>query len=211
MIISDIQPQKKRKNRFSIYIDGKYAFSLDFNTLKKNILHVGDEITLKEIDLLKKKDEFWRARDYALSLISYRMRSERELKQRLRHKGYAFSTVGEVIVFLKRIGIVDDRKFAEDWVNSTLEHRPMGRFRVRFELRKRGVNDNIIDELCDKVFTEGKEEELILKASEKKLKSLRDYPPELRVKRLISFLKGRGFEYESIHRVTKEIFSEDSI
>ena len=101
MKITDIQPQKKNKNRFSIYIDGKYYFSLDFNTFKNWDFHIGDEITEGDIEKLKRKDEFWKAKDYCLNLFSYGEKTENEVIKRLKKKGYSKWIIYEVIKYLK--------------------------------------------------------------------------------------------------------------
>ena len=78
MKITDIKNQRHRKNRFSIYIDGKYRFSLDYDTLVRANLHVDDEVDAAQLETLELKDEYARARDYLYSLLSYRDRSARK-------------------------------------------------------------------------------------------------------------------------------------
>ncbi len=211
MKITDIQPQKKRKNRYSIYIDGKYSFSLDFNTLEKWNFHIGDEISEDDIEKLKRKDEFWRARDYCLRLYSYRDRTELELKKRLREKGYSNFIIYEVIDYLKKSGLIDDKKFAENWVDSMMSVKPMGRFRAELELKRFGISEEIINDVCNKLLTFDKERELAKVAAEKKLKSLKSYDLQSKLRRFLNFMKNRGFDYSIIEDLKKEYFGEEFI
>ena len=75
MKISEIKRQKKNPNRVSVYIEGKYSFSLDYDTLMASHLHVGDAVTDEKRNDLLQNDEFPRARDYAYTLLSYRASS----------------------------------------------------------------------------------------------------------------------------------------
>ena len=144
MAITDIQRQKRNENRLSIYIDGKYAFSLDYDTLTKAALHVGDEVTDELRSELVARDGFARARDYAYSLMSYRDRTAHEIRERLGEKGFERALVERVIALLREKGFVDDRAFALKWIDDTHASRPMGRLRIEHELRKRRVADRII-------------------------------------------------------------------
>lgn len=207
-MITDIKVQKSRKNRFSIYTDGKYRFSLDFNTLQQVGAHVGDEIDEKKIDELIRRDEYARARDYALLLLSYRDRSENELNNRLIKKGFNRAVVGELVGNLKNDGIVDDLAFANKWVDDACANRPLGRMRAVFELRKKMLADGIIEAVVKEKFDGDTEQRLAHDAAEKKMKSLESYPPDRARERLYRFLKSRGFQFDIIDGLMKEYFND---
>ncbi len=209
MKISDIKRQKKNSNRVSVYIDGKYSFSLDFDTLMASQLHVGDTVTDEKRSALVQKDEFPRARDYAYSLLSYRDRTEYEIKDRLLAKGFQENSVKKVLSFLKERHLIDDFQFAHKWVDDIFLSRPMGRIRVVHELIKRKVKGSIIEEVCEVKFSPGRELELARRAAEKKLHSLEHYQREEVIKKVFSFLKNRGFEFEIIKDVMNECFGDD--
>ena len=208
MKISEIKNQKKRKNRVSIYIEGKYGFSLDYNTLSRSDIHVGDEIDEKEIKKLKLKDEFAKARDYGYSLISYRDRSEWELKNRILEKGFQREVAIEVVNWFKKEGIVNDRNFANRWLDGVLQTKPMGKMRVLHELRAKRIDDGIIEDVCDKRLGYQTEMELAKKACNKRMNVLKNYPPEVGKRRLFQYMKNRGFAFEIIQELMKECFSD---
>ncbi len=209
MTITDIKTQKSRKGRVSIYVDGKYAFSLDLDTLGRSDLHINDSIDEKQIDKLIKKDEFARARDYGYTLISYRDRSEYEFKRRLFDKGFHREIVNEVFDIFKDDKLVDDRSFAYKWVDNILNNKPMGRMRVIHELREKRVDDKIIEEVCNKKLELKKESELARKACGKRMNVLKNYPLGVVKRRLFQHLKNRGFDFEIIQELMKEYFSDD--
>ena len=208
MEITDIKQQKRQRGRFSVYIDGKYAFSLDYVTFTHAGLHIGDAISDEEVKLLSQKDEFFRARDYAYSLLSYRERTEHEMKSRLFEKGFSISVVRSVLDMLKSKDLINDRSFASKWVEDVLSHRPMGKLRVMHELRKRRVNDAIIDEVCRGRLEPVAEVTLARRAADKKLHALENYPQEVAKRRLFNFLKNRGFDFGVINDLMKEYFGD---
>jgi regulatory protein len=208
MAITDIQRQKRNTNRLSIYIDGKYAFSLDYDTLAGAGLHVGDEVTDELKAELVEKDGFARARDYAYSLLSYRDRTAHEIRERLGEKGFERTLVERVIALLREKGFVDDRAFALKWVDDIRASRPMGRLRIEHELRRRRVADRIIDEVCDLRVPIDAERELAESAAEKRIRVLAGHPREEAMRKLEAFLRGRGFDFDIIRELVKRYFGE---
>jgi len=83
--VTAIEPQKK-KERFNIFVDGKFAFGLDAETLVKSGLKVGQEISEKEIEKLVFENEVRKLMEKALHFLSFRPRSESEVSQYLRRR-----------------------------------------------------------------------------------------------------------------------------
>ncbi|RKY02858.1 MAG: hypothetical protein DRP54_00885 [Spirochaetes bacterium] len=206
MKITDIRPEKKNPRRCSIYIDGKYMFSADLNVIIDKNIHVNDEVDDRTIEEIKKKDEYPRARDYAYLLFSHRERSEYELFTRLKRKGFSTEVTLKVIRYFKEIGLIDDKKFAVNWIESQLNSRPMGKLRAEYELKKRLIEDSIVEEVCSKYFGEDREYRLCREAFNKKLNQLVNYSDEEKIPRLKRFLQRRGFGFDIIHRVMSEYF-----
>jgi regulatory protein len=206
--ITDIQAQKRNRNRLSVYVDGKYSFSLDFTSFSRSGLHVGDTLSDDQVLDLSRKDEIFRGRDYALDLLSRRERTEHELKTRLFRKGFSAAAVRSVIQRLKDTGLIDDRVFAQHWVDELFSSRPMGRMRAEYELRKRRVDGGIIEEVCAARFVPGAEEALARRAAEKKLGALTGYSRETARRRFHDYLKNRGFDFAIIYDLMEEYFGD---
>jgi regulatory protein len=209
MKISDIKGQKRNPNRYSVFVNGKYSFSLDSNTINREGLHVGKDIGDDTIEFLVRKDEFYRARDYGYLLLSYRDRSVREMGKRLLEKKYHSYVVDEVIEFFKGKNLINDRIFAEKWLDNILESRPMGMMRARHELRLHMVQDEIIDEVVQEKLSFETEVLLAKNAAAKKIKALRNYPADTARNRMRNFLKNRGFRWDIIGDLLKEHFGDD--
>ncbi|SHH57827.1 regulatory protein RecX [Thermosipho atlanticus] len=96
----------------------------------------------------------------ALRLLKYRIRSENELRFRLKEKGYESEEIEKTISYLKEKGFIDDEKFAYLYVYDSLTLHKKGPFRIKLELKKLGVDEYIIEDAIKKVLEEVDLEEI---------------------------------------------------
>lgn len=203
-VITDIKPQK-RKKRFNIYLDGKFSFGLDADTLVKSGLKINQEISQEEIEKLVKENEFVKVYDRVLKFLSYRPRSEKELQDWFRKKNVGEETQKMIVKKLQKLGYLDDKEFVNWWIGQRMAFKPMGKRLLAMELRKKGISQEVIDEQLNNLTIEQfGEKKLAEKVAEKKLKSLKQYSGlELRQK-LYTALARRGFSWETIKEVLDE-------
>ena len=193
-IITSIKLQKNQK-RFNIYLDYKFAFAVSAEALTKADLKVDQEITEREIERLRYKDTKSKLYDRVLKFLSYRPRSEKEIRDYLKKKSQETKIIEEIIVKLKKQNLVDDRAFATWWVEQRSRFRPKGRYLIRSELFKKGVKEEIIS---SSLFSEKEEIDLAKKAARKKIKSYNR-------QKMVAFLSRRVFNWEIIKKVIDEI------
>lgn len=148
--ISSIERQKKNRSRFSIFIDGDYSFSCNGPELAALNLSSGDVFTEEQLEGIQQRLEESRARNYALSLLSRRSRSCREIDDGLKRKGYSDRLRGEIIDWLLERRYLNDVQFAEQWIDARLRTAPRGRLKLIAELLDKGVDrataQNAVDE-----------------------------------------------------------------
>lgn len=141
---------------------------------------------------------------YACRLFGVRPRSERELRNRLRMKGFDGVTIEGVISFLKEKKVIDDFKFAKVWIDSRMHTRPKGDILLRKELQDKGISASAINRaLSEKKEDEGSTARVLAK---RRLESLKTLPKMKAKKRLFDFLARRGFDFDVIKEVIKESF-----
>ncbi|MFX4260828.1 regulatory protein RecX [Pelotomaculum propionicicum] len=136
-----------------------------------------------------------RARLFAYKLMTYRPRSESELRRRLECSGYLSDVVDSVMLQLTELGYIDDKAFARNWISCRSGKK--GSYGLRQELLAKGIKIDVInaslaefspeDELCS-----------ALKIAEKKITQCGGSCP---YPRLAGFLKRRGFSYTVINSV----------
>lgn len=197
MKITALQPQKRSSKRISVFLDGAFLFGLARDTVNALGLRVGQEVDRAELDRIAHEEQLHQGRNYAFRLLSYKARTESELRQRLVRKGFAPGIVTATIERLRELGLVDDadfaRRFAEDRVS--IGHR--GRHRIRAELLKRGVARSEIDAAVKAAPDESAAAQAVAYKYRQRNRGLE--PAVLR-RRLYGFLARRGFGPDAISR-----------
>jgi regulatory protein len=112
-----------------------------------------------------------RAKQQAYRLLAYHSRTSSELRDRLQHRGYTTAIIDEVLRQLAADGYIDDRKLALEWARYRLQTKPMGRRRLRWELQKRGIPLDPLEEVLRKVYSEVDEGALAEQAARRRLRS----------------------------------------
>ena len=200
--ITTIETQKRNKDRVSIYLDGEYAFGLA--RIVAAWLQVGQEISEEKIVELTAADGHEAAYTRALRLLNQQDRSERDIRQHLHRQGIADDVVNEVIERLARSGLVNDERYALNWVDNRSEFRPRSRRALAYELKLKGISQ----EAADRALSQVDEDQLAYQAARKQVRKLGQLPwPEFRQK-MLSFLARRGFSYETSAPVADRVWAE---
>jgi regulatory protein len=168
--ITKIEEQKKAKDRVNIYVDGVFSFGLSALLLVDYDIYRGKEIAETEIEKYKEGDSLSKCLAKAYRFLSYRMRSEKEMRDKLLEK-YEDATVSAAIEKLKGYNYVNDVDFARAWVRSRKDGRSIRT--LEFELKQKGLS---ADDIMSSVSELDKEDEytaaLALIESRKKYKGL---------------------------------------
>ena len=191
-VITDLRFQRHSKERVNVYLDSEYAFGLD--AVEAAQLRKGQMLSDAEIAALKAQDERNRVFERAVRFLSYRPRSQVEVERHLRRKAVAEDVIGDVIVRLQRAKYLDDEEFARFWLENRERFRPRGRRALRYELRQKGVSDEIITRLLDEV----DDEAAAWRAVEGRLTRWAHLPGGEFRQKVVGYLSRRGFDYSTI-------------
>lgn len=167
--VTDLKEAVRDKNRVNVYVDDKFFCSLDISQVVDFRLKIGRELDDEELADLKRASEFSKFYARALEYVLMRPRSEREISDYLRGKtydrkirvknrktgeyqtkekpGYDASLVPLVMKRLKERGYVDDRRFAEIWVENRNVAKGTSIKKLRLELQQKGIASQIVDEV----------------------------------------------------------------
>jgi len=197
--ITALRFQKRNKNRVNVYLDGQFAFGL--TAIEAAHLRVGQTLSDDDVARLRMQDEVERAYERALNYLSYRPRSEAEVRRNLRKKNVEDEIIKTVVERLTRAGLLNDREFARYWVENRLQFNPRGARALRHELWEKGVPAPIIaDTLVD-----FDEEAAARKAAEAGARRLAHLEPRDFRRRLGAYLARRGFSYAVIEPLLEEM------
>jgi regulatory protein len=201
-IISELRTQKRRSERISIFVDGKFA--LGVNRALAAGLQVGQALNKEQITELKLRDEEESACRRALRLLSRRPRSELELRRYFDKRGVPTEVQVRAMKRLRELGQIDDLAFARAWVENRQLFRPRGRFALRVELRRKGITDEIIETTLDGF----DEEQAALKAGRKPARRWKQLSADEFRRRLGDYLTRHGFAFELIPTVVNRLWHE---
>ena len=187
-----------------VFLDGRFAFTLEAETAAKQGLRLGQELGEGEIESLIRANDYARCLDAAARYLSYRPRSEAELRKRLFQRGFDGTNIESALRLLKERDLVDDAAFAQFWRDNRESFRPRSRWLTRVELKQKGVPEDIIDE----VVAEVDDNDGAYRAAMGKVRSLSlaDYQSFRR--RMNEYLRRRGFGYGVINQTISRVWQE---
>jgi regulatory protein len=193
-----------RSKKIKLFLDGRFAFSLEETVVIQEKLEVGMELSESSIGSLQESNRYQKCLDSALRLLSYRPRSEHELTLRLDQRGFSKNEVAAVLSSLKRQGFVDDSNFARFWNDNRQSFNPRSRRLTETELRQKGVPVDIIEREVSAI----DDSENAYRAALKHARNLNtaDYPGFRR--RLGEYLRRRGFGYDVINTTIIRLWKE---
>lgn len=189
-----------------MFINEEFAFGLPAIEAVKRGLQRGVELSESDIAELLAVDEVERAIQGAITFVSYRPRSEREVRDRLRKRDFSQPAIDAAIERMRGWGYLDDQAFAEWWVGNRAEHQPRGKRALAGELRIRGVSSEVVGEVLEEADLD--EHGAALELARKRLPSLSSLDRPTQERRLAAFLGRRGYNWDVIRPVMKEVFAE---
>jgi regulatory protein len=145
-----------------------------------------------------------KARAYAFLLLKYRLRSENELKTRLRQKGFSPELAESTASFLKDRKFIDDRVFARGWVSSRLK-RPWGKRKIQLELMQKGVAAEIIQEALAWAGQDYSESQTVSKLAKQRFSKLQSIDPLKAKMRVYGYLMRRGFSPDLVQDAIRKL------
>ena len=203
-LITDIKLQEKRKDRFSIFLDGEFAFGLHQDVLLKSGIARGDKLTQERIDSILNMELARAAKEKAMRLLAFRARSKKELGERLRRAGFTDPLIESTIADMKRLGLVNDAEFALMFARNRMITKPVGEFLLRRELQQKGIGEADIARAVAEAYKE-KSEYLFAKQLAAKNKKKQSKLDEAKARKRVSdFLMRRGFHWDLVKDVLEQ-------
>ena len=207
MRITSLQTQTTDKERVSVFVDDHFLLGVNALIVLQMGLKVGQVLTAEQLVQLRSEELLQQAVDRALNYLSFRPRSREEVRRYLKKKETPPELIDTVLERLDRLDFVNDRAFATFWIESREHFNPRGSNVLKSELRMKGVDRDVVDELV----SDEQDEERALVAGRKKAASLVRLP-DMDFKtfrtRLSSFLQRRGFGFSVAAHTVKALWEE---
>ena len=196
MKITDIRP--RRKGFSAVYIDGEFAMNLDTQTLLEQRIDTGRELDDEELHGLIGRSNERRAKEKALWLISYRSHSKKELRDKI-SRTCDREAAEKAVERMEELGLVNDRDYASRCAQTLIFTKHMSKRGAAMELRRRGIESDLIDEALDEI--EVDEREQIAAVIERKYPKIED---EKIRRRATAALQRLGYGWDDIKAVLNE-------
>ena len=149
-VITDLQWNRSRQ-RVTVFLDGSLSFTVDRDVAADAGIRTGQELSKLKIKKLREADQFRRCFNNALHYLTYRPRSEAEVRVHLLRRACSHDVIHDVLLKLKEQGLIDDSAFAQYWKENRLSFSPRSRRLLKQELKQKGVAAETIDEVVDDV------------------------------------------------------------
>ena len=201
MIIENIEYSDKY-NLIRLTISGE-KFYIDYDLYYENNFEKDKEIDFSTYKLILSNDEFNRAKNFALNKISYSQKSTYEIRQKLREKKFSEDVIEKIIAYLDSYGFLDDESYVKTFIRDKDEISNWSRGKIRYMLKRKHIDDNLIDEYIYQI-SDGREAEKARFFADKKIKN--DFSYENRAK-VFRHLASKGFDIDIINMVLNERFS----
>lgn len=205
---------KKDSRNVSICLDDGKVIFINYEVFLRSRLKKNDDISENQLDLLIKENQRFAVRQRAFRYLGRRLLSENELRLKLKQKKYDDIIINEIIEDLKEKNYLNDFEFANVFASENIRNKFWGKNKLKAELMKRGVSNEIISDVISEKFQDGNDLQNAVDLAEKKYKllALRSLEQKKIKEKLISFLFSKGYEYEIIKEaVEKLIKSGDEI
>lgn len=193
-VVSAVEPQKKNKNRYNVFVDGEYTASLGAEALVTFGIREGAAVDMETLKEAVSRDNAQYAFDSAVKLIAHKMRTRAELKERLAERGIDEAAVQDALDKLASYGYVDDAAFAGEYVRSAMQTGRWGRKAVEYRLKDKGIEPNVIDEAL-KEYTEEDEKRIARKQLQAAAGRLKGVEARKARQKEYAALARHGFDY----------------
>ena len=207
MRITALEPQVNNPERINLYVDGRFLLGVNAAIVLQMGLRLQQELSPDQLEQLQSEETEQRAVDRALNYLSYRPRSREEVRRYLRRKETPPEIIEAALARLDRLDFVNDRTFSGFWIESREQFSPRGARALKNELRMKGVERDIVDELVN----DEQDQERALRAGRKKAIALVTAPDidyATFRNRLGSFLQRRGFGFQVTTRTVRTLWKE---
>ena len=148
-------------------------------------------------------------RDYALYLIEFRDRTEKELREKLVGKGYDEEQIEDTVEFLKNYGYIDDKRYASHFIHDAINLKKWGKIRIRSELLRKGIDREIVDFAIEDAFSEIEDDRVLLQM-QSRFKDA-DFSNMKERNRIFGFFMRRGFTPDEIKGAMNKMSSFSDI
>lgn len=206
--ITKIEIQKRNKERVNLFLDGEYAFALSAELIYKEGLKINAEIDSEKLKALAERESFIRCKESALRIIERSYKTEKEMRDKLKLKGYEDNSISKSIEFLKEYNFINDTNYVKAFISDKLNSA--GSQKIKYTLMQKGICKDIIDEELSKL-NKDNEKNAAFNIAKKKFDAIRKKESDnYKISgKLYRYLVSKGYGHDVISDIVKEVMYQD--
>ena len=206
--ITRIEPQKNKKNRYSLYSDDAFIIGVADETLLTFNIHCGSELSEKILQKIKKKEFTLALRDQAFRFLARRPHSCAELQTKMIKKGFEKVLITQLIEELIIKKYLDDHEYTRLFIQDELKLKKSGPLIIRHKLLSKGIDRDIINDFMQDIYSEELQLQNCAYLAKKKIATLHNTPNDKKRDLLAIYLRRKGFTWETVKEVVWQIIKE---
>lgn len=188
--------EPRRRGLVQLFLDGEAAVKLDAQVFLQSGLKPGDQVSDQELFELIQASDARRAQEKALYLLEYRNYSKRELTEKIARTAASREAAQAAAGRMEELGLIDDRRFGEDYARELFSRKGYGARRAAQELQRKGLDQELVQELVEKYGSPEQSGENIRRVLEKKYPGWRE--DEKVRRRAFAALQRLGYSYQEV-------------
>ena len=202
--VTEIRRVKGSRDRLDVILDTDEKIRARSEVIARLGMRTGQVLDQPELNRLRQEAELAEAKEASLRLLSDRARTTADLRRRLQSRRFSSQAIDATIRMLEEQGLLDDVAYAETFVRERLATRPMGTERMAWELRQRGVDEEVVRQVVNTHLDPATESQAALKAARQRLERLRNLDEDAARHKVRAFLARRGFDEDVIEDVVNQ-------
>tara|TARA_B100000579_G_C22732196_1_gene804833 strand:+ start:312 stop:947 length:636 start_codon:yes stop_codon:yes gene_type:complete len=195
--ILSIVSKRNKKNKYIVTVSNGQSIELSKEIIQSESLFKGRELDVSDFEKIVASENYFRVKEVGLMLLNYRMRSKKELCQKLSKKGFSLDIVTEVLIEFEKKGWINDYKFGLAFAKDQINRNNIGPIALKYKLKGFIDSLDIIEQVSNSIFSDFDMEDVIIK-------TLQKHPADKIVsddnlkRKLINKLKRKGHYWQDI-------------
>jgi regulatory protein len=202
-VIETVKAKKSGRNCV-LLLDNGEELECSKDIVLKHTLIKGRILTQDELERIINEQRIIDVKQTAYNFVSYKPRTEKQVRIRLDGKGFSDDECETALNFLREFDLINDERYAESFIKDLLMKKPASESKIMIDMLKRGIPKSIVIWAIHKIYPVEAKYDMAVKAAAKKMKVIRHKPLEKRKDSLIRYLLSLGYEWDLIKRVVND-------
>jgi len=203
--VTEIQALRRPRGYCAVYVDGDEALRAHRDSVAAAGLRAGRQLGPDELEKTIAAAQEADALRQALDAVAGRDRTETELRRRLAGRRFPQPIIATVLERLRSKGLIDDRRYAREYVRTQSARRGLGPRALRGRLAQLGLASSTVSEALTEALPDEQQESIAQTLARRRLSRLRSADGEDVRPRLYQFMVRRGFDPDLAARVVDSV------